>query len=109
MCELLVRVVDKINPTSPELNAQCMKRGDVVSVCPDGWAWSAKEQAGDPWYILKFPGDPSEDALPYFEGPAGDPPDPMAPIRTNFFNLNAPAVFNEASPPAPMLSYLVVK
>lgn len=55
MCEILVRVVDKVNPNDAVLNRQCRKAGDVVCVKPDGWGWSVMERTNPEWKILKIP------------------------------------------------------
>ena len=54
MAELLVRVIDKVNE-DPEKDVGCLKRGDVVVVCPDGWGWSEKERKNSDWRILRVP------------------------------------------------------
>jgi hypothetical protein len=61
MSELLVRVVDKIN-TDFYLNTKCTKRGDVIVVRPDGWAWGSQELANPEWMILRLPKVPIEEA-----------------------------------------------
>lgn len=53
MPELLVRVVDKVN-SDPYLDALCTKRGDVIVVKPDGWAWGGKERDNSEWRIIKL-------------------------------------------------------
>ena len=55
MAEMLVRVVDKIS-ADPYLNAKLTKRGDVISVQPDGWVWGKEEQKNPDWRIVKLPG-----------------------------------------------------
>lgn len=47
--ELLIRVHDK---DSDRRHRMC-ERGDVVVVCPDGWAWSEKEKTLPCWRILR--------------------------------------------------------
>ena len=60
MAELLIRVVDKIHPTDPDKNLATSKKGDVISVCPDGWNWGREELANPEWRIVKMPGvDPA--------------------------------------------------
>lgn len=54
MAELLVRVVDKVNPDF-YANTKCLKRGDVIAVCEDGWGWGVEELANPDWRILKIP------------------------------------------------------
>lgn len=51
MAELLVRVVDKVNVESIYLDCGCTKRGDVIVVRPDGWAWGRCE-LNDPQYVV---------------------------------------------------------
>lgn len=63
MCELLIRVTDKIN-SDTKANYQATKRGDVIVVVEDGWKWSEKEQKNPDWRIVKLPGVPVE-ALEY--------------------------------------------
>lgn len=46
LMEFLVRVVDK------GVAVTCSKRGDVLSACPDGWAWSPEELTNDAWRIV---------------------------------------------------------
>lgn len=65
MAEMLVRVVDKVNPDDPRKDARLTKRGDVIVVQPDGWAWTATELAGDPWIVVKVPGVPESDLSAY--------------------------------------------
>lgn len=54
MCELLVRVTDKVG-TDPYLDAKCLKRADVVVVVADGWNWRPEELTAPFWRILKLP------------------------------------------------------
>lgn len=63
MAEFLVKAVDAVN-LNIEKNRQCYKRGDIVVVKPDGWAWGKKE--GPPRFeIVKIPGMSYMTALPY--------------------------------------------
>jgi len=57
MCELLIRVIDKVN-NDTRLNYQCTKRGDVIVVVEDGWNWTEKELKNPDWRIIKLPGVP---------------------------------------------------
>lgn len=45
--EVLIRVVDK------GVAEDCSKAGDVISICPDGWAWSAAELENPDWRIVR--------------------------------------------------------
>lgn len=44
--EILCRIVDK-GPGD-----DCSKRGDIISVQPDGWAWSNEELTNPDWRII---------------------------------------------------------
>lgn len=55
MAEALIRVVDKDQP-DPILSVLSSKRGDVISVCPDGWAWSQEERTNPDWRIVSVAG-----------------------------------------------------
>lgn len=54
MAEILIRVRDKVN-TDPYLDSRCLKRGDVVCVVADGWAWGPEELTAPYWRIVKLP------------------------------------------------------
>lgn len=45
--EALIRVVDK------GVAEDCSKAGDVISICPDGWAWSPAELSNPDWRIVR--------------------------------------------------------
>lgn len=45
--EVLIRVVDKGEAEDAS------KAGDVLAVCPDGWAWSQAERTADEWRIVR--------------------------------------------------------
>lgn len=45
--ELLVRIVDRSEAESDS------KRGDVIAVQPDGWAWTDAERTNPDWLIIK--------------------------------------------------------
>lgn len=54
MCELLVRIVDKISD-DPYNNAKLTKSGDVIVICDDGHEWGRAE--GPPTYrVIRVPG-----------------------------------------------------
>lgn len=78
MAEMLVRVVDKIS-ADPYLNAKLTKRGDVISVQPDGWVWGKEEQKNPDWRIVKLPGVSVTNAS-QFVAPEKDA-DPKNPSR----------------------------
>lgn len=54
MAEILLRVVDKVGADVYK-NCQCLKRGDVVVVQPDGWPWGREELTNPDWRIIKLP------------------------------------------------------
>lgn len=56
MCELLVRVVDKVNPNDPLADLQCHKAGDVIVAVDDGHQWGRAEVANPEWRIVRVPG-----------------------------------------------------
>lgn len=91
MCELLVRVVDKIN-SDFYLNCQCTKRGDVIVAQEDGWKWGKEELANPDWRIISMPGVPVNDVAGLLTPEL--PTDPKVTSRTLQrrafkFNLNA--------------------
>lgn len=47
--EALIRVVDK----GP--NEDHSKAGDVIAICPDGWAWGTQELVNPDWRIIRVP------------------------------------------------------
>lgn len=89
MAELLVRVVDKVNRDDPYLDAKCLKRGDVVCVCPDGWKWSPAELKNPDWRVLHMPGLSVEKAE-VFLGPEidEDPKNPSKMLRRRAFKID---------------------
>ena len=54
MAEILLQWVDKV-PSSDPLYGKNYKQGDVIALCPDGWAWSSLEQTNPNWRIVKLP------------------------------------------------------
>lgn len=55
MCELLVRIKDKVD-TDIYVDVGLPKRGDVITIQEDGWGWSAAELKNPEWQIIKYPG-----------------------------------------------------
>lgn len=47
--EFLIRVNDR------SVRDHDSKRGDVIAVCPDGWAWSQAELTNPDWVIVSAP------------------------------------------------------
>lgn len=92
MCEVLLRVADKIG-ADPYLDAKCLKRGDIVVVCADGWAWGADELVNPFWRILKLPNVTVAQA----EGFLGrefdtDPAKPSRVLRRRAFGVDLASV-----------------
>ncbi len=89
MCELLVRVVDKTNIDSPYLDAKCLKRGDVVVVAENGWAWSVEELRNPDWRIVKIPNFSVLAAAAFLGLELDlDPEQPSLVLRRRAFALN---------------------
>ena len=61
MAELFVRLVDKVHP-DPYRDVHCLKRGDVVVACPDGWSWGRLERASMDHLIVSVPALSLEEA-----------------------------------------------
>lgn len=61
--QLLVRVVDKINPKDPVKNAQLTKAGDVIVYKPDGQEWGTEELNNPDWRIIHVPDMTEEHAI----------------------------------------------
>lgn len=93
MAEMLVRVIDKVNKVDPYLDAQCLKRGDVVCVMPDGHHWSAKELKSPHWRVLYLPSLPVEKAEAFL-GPEidEDPRNPSKVLRRRAFRVDLDAL-----------------
>lgn len=87
MAELLVRIVDKTND-DPYLDVRCTKRGDVITVQPDGWAWGKEELANPEWRIVKIAASVAE-CLQFLspELPQSATPDRMIRKRAFKFDL----------------------
>lgn len=89
MSELLVRIVDKVNDADPYLNAKCTKRGDVIVVVEDGWAWGGKEKANPEWRIVKLPKVTVSEAQAFLSPePITDPAAPNRVKQRRAFRLN---------------------
>jgi len=96
MAELLVRIVDKVNPNDPALDLQCLKRGDVVTIGEDGWPWSGKELSNPDWKVMYFPGASMSAAESYLAPELPDGPDDMTPKRRRAFAFNLLAAFPQS-------------
>lgn len=92
MCEMLVRVVDKIND-DPYLDAKCTKRGDVITIQPDGWVWSRAELNNPDWRIIKVPGVSVAQAQEFLEPEADtDPANPSAVLQRRAHKIDLDAL-----------------
>ncbi len=92
MCEILLRVVDKIN-SDFYLNCMCSKAGDVIDVHEDGWNWGKEEKSAPFWRIIALPGIPASKALSLLahELPT-DPLNPSKTLQRRAFRLNHKAI-----------------
>jgi hypothetical protein len=88
MAEFLVRVTDKVN-ADPYLDCQCTKRGDVIVVQEDGWAWGSGELTNPHWRIVQAP-NITVSAATAFLGPelAIDPQNPSKMLQRRGFKLD---------------------
>ncbi len=73
MAEFLIRVRDKEAHPDPYVDVQRSKRGDVIAVCPDGWAWSHAERTNPGWRIVRVLGVPMAIAETFTTPERGDP------------------------------------
>jgi hypothetical protein len=92
MCEMLVRVIDKVHPDPYTDANHCTKRGDVIVIFEDGHEWGRSE-IDDPQYtIVKVPKVPAALAEG-FVAPEVDTdhqhPSRMLQARAFKFNLEA--------------------
>lgn len=88
MASLLLRVHDKVNEDF-YLNTQCTKRGDVIVVQADDWAWGREELTAPFWRILihrRFP-VPEAEALLAAELDI-DPTHPSRTLQARWFKLD---------------------
>ena len=69
-------------------------RGDVITAQANGWNWSPKELAGNPWTVIKFPGGTLEAATPYLIGGyVGEGQDMfLVEFRASYFDLDMAGV-----------------
>ena len=72
MCEILLRVVDKVNLDNIYLDAMCTKFGDVIAVMENGGSWGSEDKTNPDWKIISIPDMPVSEALIYMEGDNSD-------------------------------------
>lgn len=90
MAELLIRTVDKSCPEDARNDALLSKRGDVITIQPDGWTWSEAERNAPHWVIVKVPGVSVDDLTAYVTPDPGDEIGGKLPQRRAFhFDLGA--------------------
>jgi hypothetical protein len=77
--ELLVQIVDKVNPDDPAADAMCYKAGDVIIAQPDGSEWSDRELTNPNWCVLQVPDASAADVSAFL---GLEPYDPIT--DTNF-------------------------
>lgn len=88
MCELLVRVVDKVN-TDPYLNVKLTKRGDVIAICPDNWGWGSEELSNTDWRIISLPNVTETQAASFLAAELDtDPLNPSKMLQRRGFKLD---------------------
>jgi hypothetical protein len=86
MCQILIRMVDRVNPNDVLLDERLDKRGDAIFVAPDNWQWSQTELTNPEWRILSLPNVTVSEASQYLSGPAVDPLlVPYRPLRGKGF------------------------
>ena len=90
MARLVVRNRDKVNPDSPYLDAQCLKRGMVVDILPDGKGLGIVGDKYDGWTVVDVPGVSVDDLSAFTAKELGDPKvNRMLQRRSFIFNLDA--------------------
>lgn len=87
MAELVVRVQDKVNEDF-YLDCQCTKRGDVIEVRPDGWAWSKLERSNPDWRIIRVPMSVSEAQAFLAPELNTDPKNPSKTLQRRAFKID---------------------
>lgn len=88
MCEVLVRVADKISD-DPYMDAKLLKAGDVVVIQRDGGPWGTEDLTSPAWRIIKFTAI-SVSTASAFLGPEidTDPANPNRMLRRRAFALD---------------------
>lgn len=102
MCELLLRVTNSALRGDPLFDSKASRRGDVIVVVPDGWAWGAKELTNPFWRIVKLPNvSLSVGEMLVAEEPQVGP-EPVRTRQFRWYNL----VMNHAELPAAFRTWL---
>jgi hypothetical protein len=88
MCEVLVRVRDKVNEDFYR-DTKCTKRGDVIVVAPDGWPWGNDELTLPFWRIVKLPNISVSEASTLLAPEVDtDPANPSKTLQRRAFKLD---------------------
>jgi hypothetical protein len=104
MCEILVRVTDKVNEKDPLQDALCLKRNEAIAVCEDGHPWSKLERSNPDWRIIALPGIPRRQ-MTYLLEPDKIKLDKlgvevMTRLRKQCVNLDSPVFSGKTDQPA---------
>lgn len=95
MAELLIQAVDTSDKFDVYKDVKLYKRGDVITVQENGWAWGMSEISNPNWIILHFPKTTVDEAQTLLSEefateyyPLGS--NPMLQIRGFYLDLDAP-------------------
>lgn len=91
MCEVLIRVRDKVND-DPYKDCRLLKRGDIVVIVPDSWAWSPEELRNPDWRILKLPNVALLAAQTFVAEEIDKSPVPRKLLRRRAYALNIESI-----------------
>lgn len=96
MCEVLVRVVDQVDPGDFYKNCHLSKAGDIVVACPDGWPWSKIEQSRPDWRIIRLPNISLAAVAPFLEPEVDtNPQHPSRTLQARAFRLDYSALTSD--------------
>lgn len=87
--EVLIRIIDRSGAIDDA------KRGDVVSICPDGWAWSPAELTNNDWRIISV-NILASTALAFLASPTNQADKRRREWMVNLSLLPNPALFTGA-------------
>lgn len=97
MAEILLRVVDKVNPDL-YLNAGLLHQYDVVTIQDDFWEWSTEERTSPDWVIIKAPLSTIEELASFLQPELPPLDNPTKPCWRRLYYLNPDAPYPAASP-----------
>lgn len=102
MAELLLRVVDKVNPDFYQ-NCKCTKRGDVIVIRPNGWTWGTQELTDPNYRIVKLPNISEAFLSPFLaQEPETDPQHPSRTLQRRWYRFDLASGLL----PQPFINYL---